>query len=160
MTLLQPTTIPALMLLLFLSNPSNEAKDRNRYISYHEVQYLTTYDVPEKFYGRYTGAKSGYLLLNKDGTGTYAYDIFGFAPPTCKKIPISFEWGFIITKKGGLQKRKRSYGFSYPILLKSNGTTSFQGCHTPVLMDFILDKGMSLHVSSSDDWMKLKSSSE
>lgn len=128
--------------------------NKNRIINYQGDNYNTTFDVPAKFLGRYTGDKSGYLLLNSDGTGEYKYDIFGYAPPSCKKQTISVEWGFVLDDQGEITRKKRDYGYSYPILLKSTGPTSFQGCRSPVLMDYILVKPDGIHVSSSDDWMK------
>lgn len=125
-----------------------------RIISYRGDSYETTIEVESRFIGTYKGRKSGYLILNKDGTGTYKYDMFGMAPPTCKRIPITFEWGFLIDSTNTVISRKRSYGLSYPILLKSTSETTFQGCRTPVMMDYILDKKGVLNVSSSDDWKK------
>ena len=137
---------------LFLAGNS----EKERIILYQDIEYHTTYDVPAAFIGIYKGQKTGYLKLNADGTGEYKYDIFGYAPPSCDRKSIPFIWGFILDKDGALTKKKRDYGFSYPILLKSTGTNSFQGCRTQVLKEFILDKGKTLHVSSSDDWKKLK----
>ena len=126
----------------------------DRIITYRGEEYKTTTTVNERFIGTYKGRKSGYLKLNKDGTGTYKYDMFGMAPVSCKRIPIRFEWGFLIDSTNQVVKRKRDYGHSYPILLKSTSETCFQGCRTPVMMDFILDKKGVLNVSSSDDWKK------
>ncbi len=123
-------------------------------INYRGDDYKTTINVATRFIGTYKGKKSGFLELRKDGTGTYKYDIFGYAPSTCKRQSISIEWGFVLNDKGEIQKRKRDYGFSYTILLKSTSETSFQGCRTPVMMDYILDKKGVLNVSSSDDWKK------
>lgn len=128
--------------------------EKDRIIVYYETEILTTYDVPEEFIGIYDGRKSGYLKLNPDGTGEYKYDIFGMAPASCERKPIEFKWGFILNKEGEITKNKRDYGFSYPILLESTGSNSFQGCRKPVMKDFILQKGETLHVSSSDDWEK------
>ncbi len=136
--------------LLFLQFNSTE----ERIINYRGDDYKTTINVPTKFIGTYKGRKTGYLELKKDGTGTYKYDIFGYAPSTCKRQAITIEWGFVLDDKGEIQKRKREYGFSYTILLKSTSETSFQGCRTPVMMDYILDKNGVLNVSSSDDWKK------
>ncbi len=94
-------------------------------------------------------------MLNEDGSGLYKYDIFGFAPKSCKNQPIQIEWGFLLNKEGGMVKLDREYGYSYPVLLRSVGTTSFQGCREPVLLDFLLEyKDGSLGVSSSDNWGK------
>lgn len=125
-----------------------------RIINYRGEEYNTTINVTKNFIGTYKGRKSGYLVLNEDGTGTYKYDIFGLAPASCKRIPITLEWGFLVDSTNTVIKRKRSYGLSYPILLKSTSETTFQGCRTPVMMDYILDKKGVLNVSSSDDWKK------
>ncbi len=132
------------------------ANNQERIIVYRGQEYRTTYNVPPGFIGTYQGRKSGYLLLRADGTGEYKYDIFGYAPASCERKPIALIWGFILDKTGTPVKRERDYGFSYPVLLQSTGSNSFQGCRTTVMQDFILDKGETLHVSSSDDWQKPK----
>ncbi len=139
--------LPILSLIQF--NSSEE-----RIINYRGDDYNTTISVDSKFIGIYKGRKTGYLELKKDGTGTYKYDLFGYAPSTCKRQAITIEWGFVLDDKGEIQKRKREYGFSYTILLKSTSETTFQGCRTPVMMDYILDKNGVLNVSSSDDWKR------
>lgn len=129
--------------------------DKTRIIEYNGKKVTTTYDVSEKFIGEYAGRKTGYLLLNADGTGIYKYDVFGFAPSTCVKGDIEIEWGFLIEENGEIVSFDREYGKSYPILMKSTGETSFQGCRTPVMLDFIMEyKNGQLGVSSSDDWIK------
>jgi len=140
-------TLPILSLIQF--NSSEE-----RIINYRGDDYKTTIDVESRFIGIYKGRKTGYLELKKDGTGTYKYDLFGYAPSTCKRQAITIEWGFVLDNKGEIQKRKREYGFSYTILLKSTSETTFQGCRTPVMMDYILDKNGVLNISSSDDWKR------
>jgi hypothetical protein len=130
--------------------------EKDRVIAYGEIKYNTTFAVPAEFIGLYEGRKSGFLKLNADGTGEYKYDIFGYAPSSCERKAINFIWGFILDKDGNLSKNERDYGFSYPILLQSTGVNSFQGCRTAVLKDFILIKGQTLHVSSSNDWQKKK----
>lgn len=141
--------ILSFLVALFISN------DKIRVIHYEGQDINTTYAVSEDFLGEYKGRKSGYLILNEDGTGLYKYDIFGFAPASCKNQPIKIEWGFMIDKNNEILKFDREYGFSYPILLKSIGETSFKGCRDEVLLDFILEyKDGSLGVSSSDDWKK------
>lgn len=137
------------LLLIFL--PQNS---KDRIIVYNGENYQTTFDVEARFLGTYKGRKTGYLQLNADGTGIYKYDIFGPAPSSCKRGPITFKWGFVLDSNRKIIKRKRNYGFSYPILLEATSETSFQGCHTPVMMDYILDRGETLNVSSSDDWKK------
>ncbi len=127
---------------------------KTRTIKYEGKDYLTTFDVPEKFTGTYRGSGEGYLELMEDGTGVYHYDVF-FAPPECKKQPITLEWGFLLDEKDNIVFFNRKYGRSYPILLKSTGATSFQGCRQSVMLDFILDYSDGpLLVSSSDDWSK------
>ena len=142
-----------LILLAFLSIAQNS---HERIINYDGRQVKTTFEVEARFIGTYEGRKAGFLKLNADGTGEYKYDIFGFAPASCERKPISFIWGFILDKEGNITKNKRDYGYSFPILLQSIGSNSFQGCRTEVLKDYILIKGKSLHVSSSDDWEKTK----
>jgi hypothetical protein len=130
--------------------------EKDRLITYKDTEYRTTYAVPTEFIGVYEGRKSGFLKLNADGTGEYKYDIFGYAPASCERKPIALIWGFILDADGNLTKNERDYGFSYPILLQSTGSNSFQGCREEVLKEFILNRGKTLHVSSSDDWQKEK----
>ena len=70
--------------------------EKIRSITYEGQQVKTTFGVPSAFIGEYKGRKSGYLVLNEDGSGVYRYDIFGFAPASCKNEPIAIEWGFIV----------------------------------------------------------------
>ena len=129
--------------------------DDVREMEYNGSTVTTTYGVDAKFYGTYKGRKSGFLTLKNDGTGTYAYDVFGFAPATCKKQPITIEWGFLLDENNKVVSFSREYGQSYPILLKSTGETKFQGCQKEVMLDFIMVyKNGQLGVSSSDDWVK------
>ncbi|MEN8250102.1 MAG: hypothetical protein ABFS32_14310 [Bacteroidota bacterium] len=130
--------------------------EKIRIINYSGTNYQTTYKVPDSFIGKYKGRRSGYLELRADGTGIYKYDIFGFAPPSCERKPIKFIWGFILDEDEEITKQKRDYGYSYPILMQSTGDNSFQGCRKVVMKDFILQRGEILHVSSSDDWEKVK----
>lgn len=136
--------------LLNFQNVSQEIRE----MEYDGKTYPTTFNV-ERFNGLYSGTKKGYLELRPDGTGTYVYDIFGVAPADCPRGPIELEYGFLVDEKNQPIKLERNYGFSYPLLLKSTGETSFQGCRTVVMLDFILEKQDSkLHVSSSDNWTK------
>jgi hypothetical protein len=145
------------MLFLFIiSFFSILQNDNERVISYGGQEFKTTFDVEAAFLGTYEGRKAGFLKLNADGTGEYKYDILGFAPASCDRKPITFIWGFILDKEGNITKNERDYGHSYPILLQSTGSNSFQGCRTEVLRDYILIKGKTMHVSSSDDWQKTK----
>ena len=141
---------------VFLFQYLPDLTEKDRTIKYGNTEYTTTYDVDKMFLGVYSGRKSGFLQLNRDGTGEYKYDVFGFARADCSRTAIKFIWGFIVDEDHHLIKNKRSYGSSYQILLESTGNNSFQGCRTVVLKDFILDRGSSLHVSSSDDWKKSK----
>ncbi|UII23533.1 hypothetical protein [Fulvivirga ligni] len=129
--------------------------EKIREIEYNGTPVKTTFNIPSELYGKYTGRKTGYLQLNDDGTGTYNYDVFGFAPESCKKGAIQMEWGFLLDENNEIVKFQREYGLSYPILMKSTGDTQFQGCRTPVMLDFILvKKDGTVAVSSSDDWIK------
>ncbi len=128
---------------------------QERTFVYNGSEVKTTYTAPEKFYGTYKGRKQGYLELKPDGTGIYHYDVFGFAPASCKRQPIAVEWGFLLNDKSEIVSFKREYGISYPLLLKSVSETKFQGCQTEILLDFIMEyKDGKLGVSSSDDWIK------
>lgn len=122
---------------------------------YNGSDVKTTYEVASKFYGLYKGRKSGFLELNADGTGRYNYDVFGFAPETCKKGIINIEWGFLVDEKDKVVSFSREYGESFPILMKSVSNTKFQGCRKEVLLDFIMvyEDG-KIGVSSSDNWVK------
>jgi len=120
-------------------------------------QIRVTYDVDEMFFGLYEGRKSGYLSLNKDGTGEYKYDIFGISRSDCKEDVILFEWGVPVDRNNEKVKFKKPYGYSYPVIFKCIGETCFQGCSKQYIIEFILDKNDGkLHVSSSDDWQKSK----
>ncbi|ELR72352.1 hypothetical protein C900_01634 [Fulvivirga imtechensis AK7] len=137
--------------LLFFSG----VNEKNRTIEYNGQAVKTTFDVPQTFYGTYSGNKKGYLTLKADGTGTYNYDVFGFAPDGCKKGIIEIEWGFLLDDNNKIVSFEREYGRSYPILMESTSPTSFQGCRKRVMLDFIMEyKNGKLGVSSSDDWMK------
>ena len=116
-----------------------------------------TSEVDEIFYGLYKGKKSGYLLLNRDGTGEYKYDIFGIASPGCREGVITFDWGCPVDGNDNNVKFRKTYGFSYPVIFKCSGDICFQGCTREYIVDFILDKNDGkLLVSSSDDWEKVK----
>ena len=144
----------SVILLLFLSMAFFYS-DKVRMIEYNGKEVKTTFDVDGKFIGTYEGRKTGSLVLNEDGTGQYTYDVFGFAPASCKKGAIELHWGFILEEHGEVVSFKREYGLSYPILLKSTGETQFQGCRTQVMLDFIMEyKDGKLGISSSDDWIK------
>ncbi|MDH5382486.1 MAG: hypothetical protein OEW75_16655 [Cyclobacteriaceae bacterium] len=125
-----------------------------REIDYNGKHVKTTYGVDNKFLGTYKGAKKGFMKLNPDGSGSYKYDIFGFALQGCTAEPIDMEWGFILDSENNYIKFEREYGYSYPILLKSVSDNSFKGCREKVMLDFIIEKDGKLQVSSSDDWYK------
>lgn len=129
--------------------------DNTRMMQYNGSSVKTTYQVPSQFYGLYKGRKSGYLELKNDGTGTYKYDVFGFAPESCKKVAIDIEWGFLVDEDDEVVSFSREYGDSFPILMKSVSETKFQGCRKEVLLDFIMvyEDG-KIGVSSSDNWVK------
>lgn len=130
-----------------------EEKIREMVVEGNSVR--TTFSPGSRFIGRYTGKKSGYLLLNADGTGEYCYDVFGIAPSHCKPGVILFEWGFLVDQENKLIRNKRDYGYSYPVLFISTSQISFQGCSKRVFVDYILEySNGDLHVSSSDDWVK------
>lgn len=131
------------------------SEEKIRIFDYEGTEIKTTYSAHTKFIGKYKGKKTGYLVLNEDGTGEYNYDMFGVAPKTCKPGVISFKWGFLIDEKNEIIRNEREYGYSYPILFKSTCDISFQGCSKAVFIDYIMEfKNGDLHVSSSDDWVK------
>ena len=131
-------------------------ENKIRSITYEGKSYKTTFDADAKYIGKYSGNKMGYLLLNDDGTGEYLYDIFGFAPATCQQGVITFEWGFVLDDDHQIIRFEREYGFSYPIIYKCTGSISFQGCSAPIFVDYILEyHNGDLHVSSSDDWVRV-----
>ncbi|UII29428.1 hypothetical protein LVD15_13660 [Fulvivirga maritima] len=146
------------LIFLFISLTAifSNSNEKIREIEYNGTAVKTTFNVPVEFYGKYAGRKSGYLQINEDGSGVYNYDIFGFAPSSCEKGAIDMEWGFLLNENNEIVKFEREYGLSYPVLMKSTGATQFQGCRTPVMLDFILvRKNGSITVSSSDDWEKV-----
>ena len=141
---------------IFLLSVDGNDPDEFRYFEVNDQKVKTTIHIDERFFGKYQGDKSGYLLLNADGTGEYQYDIFGFAPSDCKKDVIYFEWGFLVDEDDQVIRIKREYGYSYPVIYRVTGNTSFQGCSKEVFIDYILEyrKDRLLTVSSSDNWTK------
>ena len=114
-----------------------------------------TFSADRRYYGKYSGAKTGYLLLREDGTGEYQYDYFGLATATCKPGPVPFRWGFILDENNNIVKFERDYGYSIPIIYVCTGESSFQGCRKNVFIDYLLDlRDGTIEVSSSDDWKK------
>lgn len=143
------------MLISLIVIGSIGINEKTRTIDYNGKAVKTTFAIPQEFYGTYAGIHDGYLRLESDGTGTYNYDVFGFAPAGCKKDVIKIEWGFLLDEKNNIVSFQREYGKSYPILMKSTSPISFQGCRKKVMLDFIMKyKNGSLGVSSSDDWLK------
>ncbi|MCA6075414.1 hypothetical protein [Fulvivirga sedimenti] len=144
------------ILLLAIFYSQEKANEPVRQMEYEGKVYRTAYNV-SRFNGKYSGAKDGYLEIREDGTGTYVYDIFGLALNGCKKGPIEVEYGFLINENDSLVRISRDYGYSYPIILRATGETSFQGCRTPVMLDFLMEyQDGTIGVSSSDDWIKLE----
>ena len=118
-------------------------------------QVAVTHQVDSKFIGKYSGSRSGYMILNIDGTGLYMYDEPGMMKEGCTATVIEFEWGFLVNDEGEIVKYNRPYGLSYPVIYKATGEVEFQGCSKPFLVDFILVKDNGLiTVSSSSDWIK------
>jgi len=127
----------------------------SRKLFHDKKEVKTTYEVPSKFYGKYKGAKKGYLLLKEDGTGEYMYDYDGFRPENCPGGAIQIKWGFLLDDEDKIVAFDREYGKSYPILYNVTGETSFKGCSQRFLVDYILEyKNGDIEISSSDDWKK------
>ena len=123
-------------------------------MDYNGKDVRTSYGIDKRFLGKYSGAKKGFLELNENGTGSYKYDIFGFGLPGCTADPIELEWGFLLDDNGKMVRFNREYGYSYPLLLRSTGSNSFQGCRKKIMLDFIIEQDGTLSLSSSDDWEK------
>ncbi len=132
--------------------------DKIRNIQYQGKAVKTTFDVDDSFIGRYSGKKSGFLELKKDGTGVYRYDVFAMmTKDNCPPESITMEWGFLLDEELNIVKFQREYGHSYPVLFRSTGKTHFKGCQDEVMLDFIMVyKDGSIGVSSSDDWKNTK----
>ena len=145
-----------LIAFLLLLTVNDKSPDEIRYFHVNDQKIKTTFIIDERFFGKYQGDKEGYLLLKTDGTGEYKYDIFGFAPPDCKKDVIHFEWGFLLDEENKIIRFEREYGYSYPVIYRAIGNTSFQGCSKEIFLDYILDYEYDklLTVSSSDNWIK------
>ncbi len=130
--------------------------DRVRVLVYNAAEVKTTFAVDAKFIGRYQGHKTGYLLLNADGTGIYKYDVYGFRKGKCNRGEVPFIWGFILDDKGEIVKFERPYGYSYPIIFVSRDGAGFQDCQKKSMVDYLMvRKDGSIAVSSSDDWVKM-----
>ncbi|MCK5367465.1 MAG: hypothetical protein KAQ62_02905 [Cyclobacteriaceae bacterium] len=138
------------LFIWFLSEPNI----KNRQLEYNGSTVMTTFEIEDKFYGKYKGRKSGFLSLNNDGSGIYRYD-YPEMSPECYGENIEFIWGFIVDDNGEIVKFKRSYGYSYPIIYNCTGENAFQGCTRRAMVDYVLeyDNG-TITISSSDDWEK------
>ncbi len=104
------------LFIWFLSEPNI----KNRQLEYNGSTVMTTFEIEDKFYGKYKGRKSGFLLLNNDGSGIYRYD-YPEMSPECYGENIEFIWVFIVDDNGEIVKFKRSYGYSYPIIYNCTG---------------------------------------
>lgn len=148
--------LPFIFITLVCGLPVRSSSAQFRIFDLNGQHVRVTHKAETDFYGRYKGAKSGYLLLREDGTGEYLYDITVPAEG-CKSGVIEFEWGFLVDENDEIVRFERDYGFSYPIIYKCTGDNCFQSCRVDFLVDYIMDKkGRYLEVSSSDDWIKEK----
>jgi hypothetical protein len=126
-----------------------------RYITFRDQEVKTTFMADQKYYGIYKGNKRGFLSLEPDGRGEYLYDIFGFAPSSCKPDTIHFNYGFLLNDNDEIVRFEREYGYSIPILYEVTGSTSFQGCSKQVFLDYLMEyPDGTIGVSSSDNWTK------
>lgn len=139
------------LFIWFLTEPNT----KNRRLEYNGSTVMTTFEIDNKFYGKYMGRKSGFLQLNRDGNGIYRYD-YPEMSPACYGENIEFIWGFIVDENGETVRFKRSYGYSYPIVYNCSGENAFQGCSKRAMVDYVLeyDDG-TITISSSDDWEKI-----
>ena len=130
------------------------ADEKVRKLEYNGVMVETTYKIENKFFGKYQGSKSGFLILDDDGTGIYRYDYSGLSQD-CPGEQIELKWGFVLQESGEVLRLKKPYGYSYPIIYNCSGENAFQGCTRRAMVDFILlyDDG-TITISSSDDWVK------
>jgi hypothetical protein len=146
-----------ILLILYAGYCVSQDHDRRiKIINIDGKDVKVTSDADPQFYGKFTGAKGGYLLLKDDGTGEYLYDYFGFATASCKPGPIYFNWGFLVDKDNHIIRFQREYGYSYPVVYVSTGETSFQGCRKSTFLDYLLYlSDGTIEVSSSDDWKKI-----
>jgi len=131
-----------------------ETGTNTRQLEYNGSKVMTTFEIEDRFYGKYTGRKSGFLQLNSDGSGIYRYD-YPEMSPDCHGGKIEFIWGLIIDENHEIVRFKRSYGYSYPIIYNCTGKNAFQGCTRRAMVDYVLeyDDG-TITISSSDDWEK------
>jgi hypothetical protein len=140
---------------IFSFQPDYPAGPEIREFELNGRMVRVTHEVDPIFYGKYQGEKEGYLLLRKDGTGEYLYDI-QYPAKECEAGIINFEWGFLLDDNNQVVWFERSYGYSYPVILNCTGKNCFQGCRVDYMVDYILDKNEGkLEISSSDDWEKI-----
>ena len=133
----------------------NDAAFITKTLMINNQEVIVTHQIDSKFIGRYSGSKSGYLILKSDGSGFYMNDEPGMKKKDCPAGGIEFEWGFIVSEEGELVKFERPYGYSYPVIYKATGDVQFQGCTKPYLVDYILvKKNGVITISSSSDWVK------
>lgn len=131
------------------------SNEKMRILEYNGSQVRTTFNIEEKFIGKYVGQKSGFLELKKDGNGIYQYDYPGITQG-CSGEHIEFTWGFIIDENDEIVKFERPYGYSYPIIYNCTGDNAFQGCSKRSMVDYILEyEDGSITISSSDDWERV-----
>jgi hypothetical protein len=125
-----------------------------RQLDYNGNKVATTFDVDDKFYGRYQGNKKGFLQLNPDGTGLYKYDYAGLSS-SCDGELIEVNWGFVIDANNEIVRAERPYGYSYPVIYNCSGANAFRNCTERIMVDYILVyKDGTITISSSDDWEK------
>jgi hypothetical protein len=153
----QYTTLSLLPLLwlLFSFQTDDPAGPQVKEFALNGRTVKVTHQVEQVFYGKYQGEKAGYLLLDKDGTGEYLYDI-QYPARDCATGIIHFEWGFLLDENNQVVRFERDYGYSYPVILYCTGENCFQSCRVEYMVEYILDKKQGrLEVSSSDDWVKI-----
>jgi hypothetical protein len=141
----------------FISGVSaaDDNQDEFRYLEYEGVKVKTTFRIDQKFIGKYSGKKTGYLILNEDGSGIYSHDYHGFRKNDCHDGEIEMQWGFLIDENGEVVRFERPYGYSYPVIYYSTGEGGFQDCTKSALVDYILEyEDGTITISSSDDWVK------
>ncbi|BDD03389.1 hypothetical protein [Aureibacter tunicatorum] len=141
----------AIIIVLFLSAFKDASKTRTFNVNGKDVKVLIPNDA--QFIGKYKGSKSGFLVLNADGTGEFKYD-YAYNENACPDKSFDIEWGLILESDGMPLKFEREYGYSYPVILKSQSGNHFEGCTEKILVDYLLVKKDGVHVSSSDDWKK------
>jgi hypothetical protein len=125
-----------------------------RQLDYNGTKVTTTFDIEEKFYGKYQGNKQGFLQLNPDGSGIYKYDYTGLSK-SCDGELIEVNWGFVIGENNEIIRAERPYGYSYPIIYNCSGANAFKNCTERIMVDYILVyKDGTITISSSDDWKK------